>query len=103
MVAIRIKMEVILFVKMYHPSDGTALTSVSTYLQNKSSGCPSSNPRGVRVRAPHMPPNMPLSSHRVAVGVQCSNSIIPMPWKPVGLELSERWQLRPLWDHLLSI
>ena len=58
----RLKMEIILFVKMYHPSDGSSFTSVSTYLQNNSSGYPSSNPRGVRVRASHMGPKTPLSS-----------------------------------------
>ena len=53
-VAMRIKIEVIFFVKMCHPSDRTTFISVSTYLQNNSSGCPLSNSRGVRVRASHL-------------------------------------------------
>ena len=68
MVSMRLKMQIIFFIKIYHPSDGTAFISVSTYLETNSSGCPSSNPRGVRVRAFHMLPKMHLSSHRVGLG-----------------------------------
>lgn len=64
-VMMRLKMEIVLFVKLYHSSDGSSFTSVSTYLQNNISGCLSSNPWGVSVSASHMGPIMPLSSHRV--------------------------------------
>ena len=96
-------MEIIFFIKLYHPSDATAFRSVSTYFRDKSSLNPSSNPQGVRVRASHLPPNMHLSSHRGAVGPQASMGIIPVPWQSLGLELSEGRQLHPLWAHLLSI
>ena len=33
--AMRLKVEIILFIKLYHPSDGSSFTSVSTYLQKK--------------------------------------------------------------------
>ena len=68
-------MEIIFFIKLYHPSDATAFRLVSTYLQNNSSGCPSSNPRGVIARASHLPPNMHLSSHRGTVGLQGSMGV----------------------------
>ena len=71
-VAIRIKMEIILLIKMYHTSDATSFTSVSTYFQNNSTGCQSSNPQGVRVRASNVLSHMHLISHRVAVGPQGS-------------------------------
>ena len=47
MVAMRLNLEIILFIKLYHPSDASSFTLVSTYLQNNSSGCPWSNPQGV--------------------------------------------------------
>ena len=34
-VAMRLKMEIIPFIKLNHPSDGSSFTSVSTYLQKK--------------------------------------------------------------------
>jgi len=37
-VAMGLNVEIILLVKFYHPSDGSSFTSVSTYLQKKSSG-----------------------------------------------------------------
>ena len=61
-VAIRLKMEIIQFVKLYHPSDGSSFTSVSTYLQNNSSGRPSFNPRGVRMTFSHGIHHTPLFS-----------------------------------------
>ena len=97
-----LEMEKIFFLKMYHTSDATSFTSVSTYLQNNSTGCQSSNPGGVRVRVSHVLPHTHLTSHRVAVGPQGSKGIIPMPWKPIVLELSGGRQLCPLWAHLLS-
>ena len=88
---------------MYHTSDGSSFTSISTYLQNKSSGCLSSKPQGVRVRASHMPSHKHLSSDRVTVRPQFSMGILPLPWQPVGLELIDGKPLCPLWAHLLSI
>ena len=63
----RLKMEIILLVKLYHPSNGSSFTSVSTYLQNKKSGCPSFTPWGVMVKSSPMGPITPLSFHREAV------------------------------------
>lgn len=54
-VPMRLKLEIILFNKMYHPSYGSSFTSVSTYLQKNRSRWPSSNTWGMRVRASHMP------------------------------------------------
>lgn len=64
--AMRVKMEIILFVKLYHPPERPSFTSASTYIQSYSSECPSSNPQSMRVRASHMPPNENLYSHREA-------------------------------------
>ena len=47
-VATRLKMEIILFVILYQPSEGSSYISVSTYRQSNSSGCPSSNTTAVR-------------------------------------------------------
>ena len=96
-------MQIIFFVNIYHPSDGTAFILASTYHQNNSSGCPSSNTWGVRIRYTHMLPNTHFSSHRVAVGLKCSMGIRPLPWQPGGLDLSEGRQLQPLWSQPLSI
>ena len=46
-------------------------TSVSTYFQNHSSGCPSCNPQNIRVRASQVDSNRPLFSHRVDIVSQC--------------------------------
>ena len=62
-------------------SDGSSITSVSINLQNKSSGCPSQNPQGVRLRVSHMGSIMPVSSHREAVVSQGSMVIMPLPWQ----------------------
>ena len=43
LVAMRLKMEIILFLKLHIPSGGTSVISVSTYLQNTSSSLPLSN------------------------------------------------------------
>ena len=59
-VAMRLKMEIIFFIPNYHPSDGAALESVSTYLETKSSGFPLSNLRAVRVQYSHQLPNTQL-------------------------------------------
>ena len=85
-VAMRLKMEIIFFIKLYHPPDGWSLISVSAYLQNNFSVCWSSNPHIVRLRASHMLPYMYLSTHRLAVGAQGLIGIMPFLWKPVGLD-----------------
>ena len=69
-VTMRLRMDMILLVKLYHPSDGSSFTSVSTYIQNNSSDFPSSIPSSGILRASHMPPNTHLSSSRVAFGPQ---------------------------------
>ena len=99
----RIKLEVIIFIIIYHPSDGRVFRSVSKYIETNSSGCLSSNPRGVRGRFSHLLPNMYFSSHRVSVVTQGSMVIITLPWQTVGLEHSEGRKFHPLWAHLLSI
>ena len=101
-VAMRLKMEIILFLNLHHPSDGTSFISVSTYVQNTSSGCKLSNPRVVRVRASHMGPITPLSSHREPVVSHGLMGITPWPCKPVGLDHFEGSQLHSFWTHLLS-
>ena len=78
-VTMRLKMKILLFIKLYHPSDGSSFTSVSTYLHNHSSGCPSFKPQGVRVSCSHMGPIMPLSTHREAVVSQGSMGLMPLP------------------------
>ena len=80
-------MEIILLVKLYHTSDGSSFTSVSTYDQNNSSGCSPSNTHGVRVRASHMGPITHLYSHREAVVLQGSMGVLPLPWQHFGHEL----------------
>lgn len=102
MVAMRLKMGIILFINMYHTSDATSFISVSTYLQNKSTECQSSNLGSVRVRTSHMLPHTHFTDHRVVDGQQGSMGIIPMPWQQVGLELSEGRQLCQICTHLIS-
>ena len=87
-VAMRLKMDIIHFVKFYHPTNGSSLTSVSTYLQKNSSGFPLHKPRCVRLRDAHMGPNTPFSSQREAVVSQDFMGTIPLPWQPVGLDIS---------------
>ena len=102
--SIGITIDQILSVKLYHTSNGSSFTftSVSTYLLNKSSWYPSSNPHCVRVRASHMGPIMHIYSHREAVALQGSMGIIPLLWHPLGWDLSERRQLCTLGAKLLS-
>lgn len=85
----RLKMEIIPSVKFYHTSDGSSFTLVSTYLQNTSSGCTSLNPRWISVRASQQVSNTPLCSHSDAILSLGSICIMPLPWKPVGLEFSD--------------
>ena len=86
---LRLKMEIPLMVESYHISDGSSFTQVSTSFQNNSSECPSSNPRGVRVRTSHMGPITHLYSHKEAVVLNGSMGIRTLPWQPVAFELSE--------------
>ena len=101
-VTMSLKIEIIHLVKLFQPSDGSSFTSVSTYLHNQGSGNKSTNPRIVRVRASHMGPITPLSSHRDTVVSQGSMGIMPFPLEPAGLYLSVERKLRPLWAHVLS-
>ena len=79
-------MEIIFFVKNYHPSDRSSFTSVSAFLPKNSSGGPSSNSGVVSLSSSHMPPHKHLFSHRVAVGPQGSMHVMALPWQPLGLE-----------------
>ena len=85
-VAIWFKMETILLIKQFHTCDGFSFTSVSTYLQNNRSGCPSSNRQCVRIRASQMGSNTPLCSHGEAIVSQGLMGILPLLWQPVGLQ-----------------
>ena len=78
-VAMRVKMEIIFFIQIYNPFDRTAFRSVSTYFETNSSGCTSSNPRGLRVRPSHLLPNTHLPSNILAVVTKGSMNIIPLP------------------------
>jgi len=62
-VAMSLQMEIIVFLQEDHPSDGSSFPSTSTYLQSKSSWCPSLNSQGLRVRMSHIWPITPLFSH----------------------------------------
>ena len=79
-------------VKFYHTSDGSSFTSVSTYLQKKCSGLLLSNPWCVRVRASQIGSNIPFWSHSDDIVSQDFMGIMSLPWKPVGLALSDRRQ-----------
>jgi len=67
-VAMSLQMEIRVFIPEDHPSDGSSFPSTSTYLQSKSSWCPSLNSQGVRGRMSHMWPITHLFSHREVVG-----------------------------------
>ena len=75
-VIMRIRMEVIFFVKIYHTSDGKTFRSVPTYLQKNISDCASSNPRSVRAGASHDCQLTHTTSHRVAVVTLCFMSFM---------------------------
>ena len=91
-VAIRLNLEIVVIIKLYHPSDESSFSSVSTYLQNYWSSSPSSNHRAVKVRASQMRSNTHLCSHSVAIVSQGSPFFIPLPWQPVGQEYSDTRQ-----------
>ena len=75
---------------------------LSTYDQNNSTGCQTSNPRDVRVRVSHMPAHKHLISHRMVFWLQGSMGFMLLSWQPVGLELLEGSQHILLWAYLLS-
>ena len=102
-VAMSLQMEIIVFIQEDHPSDGSSFPSTSTYLQSKSSWCPSLNSQGLRVRLSHIWPITHLFSHREVVWAQGSMGIISVPWPPLGLHLSEGRQLHTLGNPIFSI
>ena len=102
-VAIRLKMEIIVFIQEDHPSDGYSLPSTSTYLQSKSAWCPSLSSQGVRGRMSHIWPITHLFSHREIVRAQGSMGIISVPWPPLGMHLSEGRHLHTLGNPIVSI
>ena len=63
-VAMSLQMAIIVFIQKDHPSYGSSFPSTSTDLQSKSSGCPSFNSQGLRVRLSHIWPITLLFSHR---------------------------------------
>ena len=102
MVSMRLKLEIILFLKLYHLSEGSFFTSPYTYLQKSRLGCPWYNPCCVRMRFSHMVPITHLSSYREAFVSQSLMGIMALPWKPVGLDLSEERKLCQHWAHKLA-
>ena len=102
-VVMGLQMGMILFIQEDHPSDGSSFPSTSTYLQSKSSCCPSLNSQGLRVTRSHIWPITHLFSHREVVRAQGSIGIISVPWPPLGLHLSEGRQLHTLENPIFSI
>ena len=86
-VAMSLQMEIIVFIQEDHPSDGSSFPSTSTYLQSKSSWCPSLNSQGWRVRISHIWPITHLYSHREVVWSKGSMGIVSVPWPPLALHL----------------
>ena len=74
-VGMRLKLEEILFITLYHLSDGSYFTSVSICLQYNSLWCQWSIPWGVRMRASHKGPKCTFS-HREAVKSQGSMGVM---------------------------
>ena len=102
-VAMSLQMEIIVFIQEDHPSDGSSFPSTSTFLQSKSSWCPSWNSQGLRLRMSHIWPITHLFSHRDVVWSQGSKGIISVPWPPLALHLSEGRQLHTLGKPIFSI
>ena len=102
-VAMRLQREIRVFIQEDHPSDGSSFPSTSTYLQSKSSWCPSLNSQGLRGRMSHIWPISQLFSHREVVWAQGSMGIISMPWPLLALHLSEGKQLHTLGNPIFSI
>jgi len=76
LVAMSLQMEIIVFIQEDHTSDGSSFPSTSTFLQSKSSWCPSLSSQGLRVRLSHIWPITHLVSHREGVCSQGSMGII---------------------------
>ena len=102
-VAMSLKMEIRVFIQEDHKSDGSPFPSTSTFLQSKSSWCPSLNSQGLRLRMSHIWPITHLFSHRDVVWSQGSKGIISVPWPPLALHLSEGRQLHTLGKPIFSI
>ena len=102
-VAMRLQMEIRVFIQEDHPSDGSSFPSTSTYLQSKSSWCPSLTSQGLRVTLSHIWPITHLFSHREVVWPQGSMGILSVPWPLLGLHLSEGRQLHTLGNPIFSI
>ena len=102
-VAMSLQMEIRVFIQEDHPSDGSSFPSTSTYLQSKSSWCPSLNSQGVRGRMSHMWPITHLLSHGEVVWSQGSMGIMSVPCPAVGLHLSEGRQLHTLGNPIVPI
>ena len=100
-VAFRLMMEIILFIKVCHQPDGSSFTSVSTYLQKNIPGCPTSKPWDVLRELSMWGPAHP-SSNREAVLPQGWMGIIPLLLLSVGLHHSEVSLLHLKRDQLLS-
>jgi len=101
-VAMRLKMEIILVIKLYQISDGSPSISISTYLLNNSSGCLMNNPENVRVRDSQVGPNKSLNYHSEFDVLQDLIGTMPLLWEQGGLDISERRKVHPLCAHLLS-
>jgi len=69
-VAMTLQMETIWFIQEDHASDGSSFPSISTFLQSKSSWCPSFNSRGLRMSISHIWPITPLFSQRGCLGTR---------------------------------
>ena len=102
MVAMRRMLEILLIIQLSNTSNGSCFNFVSTYLQIMRSGCPRYNQLGVTVRASHFGPIPRLSSHRGSVVSQSMVGSVPLPWQPLGLNVSDGRQLHLRCAHLLS-
>ena len=101
--AMSLQMEIIVFIQEEHPSDGSSFPSTSTFLQSKSSWCPSLNSQGLRLRMSHIWPITHHFSHREVVWSQGSMGIISVPWPPLALHRSEGRQLHTLGNPIFSL
>jgi len=101
-VAMSLQMEIRVFIQEDHPSDGTSLPSTSTYLQCKSSWCPSLNSQALSMSIYHIWSLTHIFSHREFVWSQGSMPIISVPWPPLSLHLSEGRQLRNVRNQIFS-
>ena len=70
MVVLRIKMEIILFIKLYYTFDGSSLYQYQHTSRTTAHGSHHSTLKVLRVRASQMGSNTPLCSHREAIVLQ---------------------------------